>query len=544
MQEKNIKNKFSFIISAFFAILLFPSVTFADVTNVSAYAVSSKDVWSDGVILRATTGTTPPSGNYYRWFEFSLTGDGAYLNSTPRQTIDSNPVYSEKITGLFTNRQYSFRPVIEVNNQRYYGSTLLFKTKNAGYSAPDTASGLTGYTYNGNVNSGSGNQGYQYTYTNPTSGGSGSSSVTYSTVSYVVSKQADSITETSGRVNSMVYPTTNYSVYGWYEWGLTPDLGQTTTRVFIGTGQSLYFGQVLTGLTSGTAYFFRPVVENRDGSRMIGTTLVFVTNGVSSQTVIVPTQPTTPTSVSGGTPTAPVSSGTVKTPVKPTTPATKPTAPENQKTITIKDPSDNGTVSPGQRITKKIILENTTGKDLTDVSARIILPEGLTPVSDKHSICKPFGQVLFCDIGNMTPGQKTEISYTVDVSKDLKDKDSLETIVIVTGKYKTGGNIDNLQRIKATVSADKNNKNEGVACVVPSNAKDWLLAALFLLLLVTSYFSWKYFSEKYEKGEESSVDKEINAYLKEQEHSAPAAPKIVMHAPVNEKGAPPTNLPI
>ncbi|MCX6738661.1 MAG: hypothetical protein NT098_01250 [Candidatus Parcubacteria bacterium] len=544
MQEQKIKNKISFITSLFFAALFFPSVSLAAIANVSAYAVSPSDIWSDGVILKGTTGTTPPSSNYYRWFEFSLTGDGAYLNSTPRQTISSNPVYSEKITGLFTNRTYAYRAVIEVNNQRYYGTNLLFKTKGPGYSAPDTSSGLAGYTYNGNVTSGL-NQGYQYTYTNPTvvsgssGSGSGSSAVTYSTVSYVVSKQADSITGTSGRMNAMVYPTTNYSVYGWYECGLTPDLGQMTTRVFIGTGQSLYFGQVLTGLAPGTAYFFRPVAENRDGSRMVGTTLVFVTSGTPVvQPVVTPTQPVTP--VTNVTPTTPVSSGTVKTPVKtPTVPVT----PENQKTITIKDLSTRSTIAPGERVTKNIILENTTGKDLIDVSARIILPEGLTPVSDKHSICKPFGQVLFCDIGNMTPNQKTEISYTVDVSKDVKDKDSLETIVIVTGKYKTGGNIDNLQRIRALVDASGGNNKEGISCVVPSNAKDWLLAALFILLLVTSYFSWKYFTEKEEgKGKEENYgNKEITAYLKEQEHSAP---KVVMHAPVNEKGAPPTNLPI
>lgn len=552
-----------------FAVLLSPAVVFGQDIQTQPYAVSSADVWSNGVFLRGSTGQVN-----YRWFEFGLNDQfSSFVNATPRRDYGGSPYYSEKITGLSPNTVYIFRIAVEVNGVRYYSNPLTFKTKTAGYGEPASASNGS-YSYTGGSGSYFGNSGYQYQYnqsntagsnSNNGTGNSGTSNAGYSNYNYatnsynynygynssyassVVTQRADFLSYTSARLNAQLFPSGDYNVYGWFEWGTTPDLGNMTARVFIGKGASLYFGQILNGLTQGTTYYFKPVIENINGTKSEGTTLVFKTAGVSPYTDTAPAYTyygvytTTNNSNTGGsynsvkTGSSYGSTGSLKTPVA-----------DSAKTITIGYASHEATVVPGQKISKKMTLENTTGEDIVRVTARVILPDGEIFSSIQTGTCKQIaGQVLFCDIGKMSAGQKIEIAYEIEVARGLNSGTSLEIITIAAGEYKDGRKIENFQRTESVVDASKENENMVAAAIFgssDSSLRDVFIAIEFILLLILSYFVWKHLSEKNRKEEANNT--EALAYLSRQEPVIPQKQNEYQSSFVTEKGIPPTNLPV
>jgi len=545
MQEKIVKNKAnsleqthttrSFAWCLVLFVLLFPGMVFGKNYSIQNYSVSSVDVWSNGVILKSGVESDDSSNTYY-WFEFSADEHLGSFNATPRRVYSGKQLFSEKIINLSPSTVYYYRTVIEMKNNKYYGDIQGFKTKESGYAEPVGAGTVIGYSYNG---------GNSYsTYQNTATGNSSNTGYS-SAVSSVFSKQASNITDTSALMNSNIIPAADYSVYGWFEWGITPDLEKTTTRVFIGRGKNLYFGQSLSGLTPGTLYFFRPVIENVDGTKTAGVIFAFQTTGVSPNKTITPASGGT--SVSGGI-SATQNAVSSKNQTKTTTPV-------QQKTIVIKNDSGDTTTAPGDIITRTILFENTTGKELSNVSVRVILPEGETFIVEKDSDCTQNGQVLTCEIGKMSPGQKTNITYTTEISKGVKDKTTLETIIFVTGKDKDGKKVENLQSSESTVNVYKNNTaaaalSGNIKYIFPTTLKDWFSIISFILLLIASYFVWKYFTEK---NKEIEVDDKSNplAGLSMSETEIGTIPQkphmenaAFVSMPVNEKGAPPPNLPI
>jgi len=563
IQKKTMKNKTSFsvktLISQIFApglilaVLLSPSITFGYSIHVDAIPVSDVNVWSNGVILKGTTGIAD-----YRWFEFGTSNSfSSFSVSTPKRGYDGGSNYTEKISGLSPNTIYFFRAVAEINGTRYYdGSMMRFKTKIPGYGEPSpVVSGNYSYTGGNSSYADSGNNnssGYQ-SNTNTSNTGNNSSNIGYSynynTNGYnynsyysssVVTKQADFLSFTSARLNANLFPSSEYNVYGWFEWGTTPNLGNTTSRVFIGKGPSLYFGQILSGLIPGTAYYFKPVIENVNGTRVEGTTLVFQTSGVSPY-------PSVATATDSDFITAGYTAGSSigKTNSIKTTETTKTTPIGSPKTITIEDSSSEATVASGEKINKKIVFENTTGEDLTHVSIRIILPDGETFSSVENDVCKQIaGEVLFCDIGKMSVGQKIEVSYVIDVAKGLKNGISLEVITVAAGEYKDGRKVENFHRSESLIDSNKDNANLASAFFGASDSsiRDLFMSIEFILLLILSYFVGKHLSEKNKKEELNSI--EALAYLRNQEAVVPKKQEESISNTPTEKGIPPTNLPV
>ena len=559
------KNKTSFsvktLVSQIFVpglvlfVLLSPSITLGQGVHLSASAVSDTDVWSNGVILEGTTGTVN-----YRWFEFGASNSfSSFVNATPHRGYDRNTNYVEKITGLSPDTRYTFRAVVEINGTRYYGNTMSFKTKVPGYGEPSAVatgnysySSGTSYFGNNNYNSNSGSQSNNTSNTGNNSSNNTGYSYNYSYNSYysssVVTKRADFLSFTSARLNANIFPSSEYNVYGWYEWGTTPNFGNSTSRVFIGKGSSLYFGQILSGLIPGTNYYFRPVVENVNGTRVEGTTLVFRTSGVSPYGSVnadidpyynyyhesYNTNNTNYTNNSVKFNPSYGSTGSVKTAIA-----------DSKKTITIEYASSETTVVPGEKIYKKLLLENATGEELTHVSARVILPDGEIFVSTGNDACKQIaGQVLYCEIGKMSLGQKNEIAYEIEVVRGLKDGTSLEIITVAAGEYKDGRKVENFHRSESLLDSSKENANLASAFFgsTDSSLRDLFMSIEFVLLLILSYFVWKHLSEKNKKEELNNL--EALAYLHSQEVVVPKKQNDFSSSVVTEKGIPPINLPV
>jgi hypothetical protein len=550
----------------FFVVLFFPALVFGQGVYIQEYSVSSVDLWSTGVVLRAGTERTS-SQNVYRWFEFSVYEQLSGSNSTPRRAHDGSSQYAEKITNLSPNTVYHYRSVVEVAGVKHYGEIQSFKTKKSGYGEPSGISDLGGYVYSG-VGS--------YSY-NQSSNINNAANTSYA--ASVATRQADTITNTSARLNANIPSSGSGNVYGWFEWGNNSNPEKTTARTFIGKGQNLYFNQFLTGLTPRTLYFFRSVIEDANGNKTKGLVFVFQTTSDSLNVTTNASGNTAPTS--GGSGSQSVSGSGNKSPVKVAKNTTETTAAiASQKTITIKESSHEETLAPGETASKTLVFENTTGKELNNVSARIILPGkekatnltvrniipgGKTYFSEGSDTCKQSGQVLTCAIGKMSPGQKTEISYETKVSSDMADKTTLETVTTITGEDKNGVKFENVQTSESIIDSNKNNKNDTAAAafsgsahsIFPTTIKDWFFVIFFVFLIIAAYFGWKYYSEKNTTEEEDTL--EISEYFNTKEEAPTPfldadniSPKLSVEnlafesvsAPVNEKGAPPPNLPI
>lgn len=87
---------------------------------------------------------------------------------------------------------------------------------------------------------------------------------------------AESITQTSATLTADVDPN-GLPTQGWFAWGSSPDLGQETPHVSIGSGTgNVDFSQILTGLQCGTTYYFENHAANATGQDD-GATLEFTT---------------------------------------------------------------------------------------------------------------------------------------------------------------------------------------------------------------------------------------------------------------------------
>ncbi|MFA5830309.1 MAG: hypothetical protein WC878_00590 [Candidatus Paceibacterota bacterium] len=565
----------SVVLRLFFGILLFPALVFGQGVFIQQYSVSSIDLWSTGVVLRAGTDRMS-SQNVYRWFEFGVYEQLSASNSTPKKAHDGNAQYAEKITNLSPNTVYHYRPVVEVAGVKHYGEIQSFKTKKSGFGEPSGISDMGGYSYSG-VGSYSYNQGSQNT------GNANSSNAFYA--ASVVTKQADMIANTSARLNANISSSGTGNASGWFEWGNTSNPEKTTSRVFVGKGQNIYFNQVLTDIAPGQLYFFRPVIEDANGNKTKGLVFVFQTTGNSTNTTGNTSVASGGTSVNNTNATnssdgKKTTAATSKPPVKTTPPKTTDTITNQQKTIAIKEAAQEETLAQGETVTKTVVFENTTGKDLNNVSVRIILPEkeeatnivvrttapgGKTYVSEGSEACAQSGQILTCTIGKMQPGQKTEITYKTKVPNDIKDKTLLETVTTITGEDKDGEKFENIRTSASVIDVNKNSQKNaataalfgGAHSIFPVTIKDWFFAILFIFLLMASYFGWRYYYEK--KNEEDDDTLEISEYINAKEETplpffaaSNDSPELSMKnmafesvlAPVNEKGAPPPNLPI
>lgn len=80
---------------------------------------------------------------------------------------------------------------------------------------------------------------------------------------------------------------------GWFEYGRTESLGNVTTARAIGTSRTVDFSEVITGLSSNSAYYYRAVMRNAQGV-FRGDIERFVTaragSGVTNPTPVTPTQ--------------------------------------------------------------------------------------------------------------------------------------------------------------------------------------------------------------------------------------------------------------
>lgn len=181
--------------------------------------LSARNVQNTSAEIRGEVNTRGEDGEY--WFQWGSSPSNLN-NQTPHRFINSNTDRNVDTTlfGLSPNTQYYYRVVAENDFGIDVGGTLVFRTAGSGGSTQPEA----------------------------------------------VTNIATNVGKTSARLNGIGVNLSNKSSQGWFEWGTTRSLGNTTSRINLGTVDSNTFYQSLFGLSPNTTYYFRAVVENTNGT--------------------------------------------------------------------------------------------------------------------------------------------------------------------------------------------------------------------------------------------------------------------------------------
>ncbi|MCX6007733.1 MAG: hypothetical protein NTZ34_10830, partial [Chloroflexi bacterium] len=219
------------------------TTTYAPAMQVSTN--SAANVAATSATFNGVLTTMGSSKNVYVWFEYGT--DTTFGTTTPQQALSYPGNFSAVVNGLAAGRTYYYRAAAFANGVNVYGSSSVFRTGSA-------------------------------------------SPVSISTNS------ASSVSTNAATFNAYVNSIgTLPSVQVWFKWGNTPDASNITAYQTISSIQGV--SAQVTGLTSGTDYYFQAMAQAPDGTKVYGVQQVFTTVGNSN--IGVSTAPAT--GISGST---------------------------------------------------------------------------------------------------------------------------------------------------------------------------------------------------------------------------------------------------
>jgi phosphodiesterase/alkaline phosphatase D-like protein len=219
----------------------------------SASTISATNITPMNATLNGTVNTGGIAGN--AWFEYGT--DLSFGHATTLNAFNFNAPYSgnysTNVSGLTANTTYYFRAVAQNSYGKVSGNVLSFTTDFS------------------------------------TSGYNNSLVPTAITVSSAV------LADNTAQMNGLILTGNTNSSNSWFEWGVTPSLGNQTTSVLLGGSPAIRHTNTITGLEPGTTYYFRAVAQNSYGINY-GVTMNFTTTGrVSAPVATGGTSNTTPT---------------------------------------------------------------------------------------------------------------------------------------------------------------------------------------------------------------------------------------------------------
>ncbi|MFA6077988.1 MAG: hypothetical protein WC724_03140 [Candidatus Paceibacterota bacterium] len=373
-------------------------------------------------------GFVDPNGNTNttRWFEWG-TNSSYFNNTTLKLNQTSSGTFTQTVNGLSSNTTYYYRAVAQNSNGTVYGTVMSFATN---------SNNLYNSTYN-------------------YAGGSQPTAVT---------TLATSIGQTTARVNGLVFINGGVNTTGWFEWGTTSSLGNTTQSKNIGSAVTLAFSEDLTGLVNGRTYYYRAVVQNQYGTDK-GDIMSFTTGGSSNTTSVVVTSPTVTSSkttyvVSGA-------SGSTKT-----------------SAITLSISSNREDVARGDRVIFTINYRNTkTSEDLHDVAIRVVLPGELSFVDASRGYYNEKDRTLTVDLKTLEAGEAG--SFTVETRVENSIESGKVVVVSVGMVYTREDNTQEEAIAYVLLSSDTNQSSGALAPLFGSSfLPDTLLGWLLLILII------------------------------------------------------------
>lgn len=186
---------------------------------------------------------------------------------------------------------------------------------------------------------------------------------------------------------------------GWFEYGRTESLGNTTNSRSIGSARTTDFSEVITGLSSNTAYYYRAVMRNNQGT-FRGDIERFVT--------------------------ARVSVVTVPTPVVPTQTALTFSRPAFME-ITVNQVTLDA-VREGE-VEYQVNYRSLTNRTLVNTAVKVLLPEEFEYISATRGVYSAENKTLSLNIGEFRPGDQGTIIVRARVLQNAQ----IGKTVVVTG---------------------------------------------------------------------------------------------------------------
>jgi hypothetical protein len=187
---------------------------------------------------------------------------------------------------------------------------------------------------------------------------------------------------------------------GWFEYGRTESLGNVTTAIAIGTNRTADFSDVVSGLSSNSAYYYRAVMRNAQGV-FRGDIERFVTARVGT----------------GNPNPSPI--------VNPTTSLTysRPAFMEVTVSQVTLDAVRNGEVE------YQVTYRSLTDKTLSNAAIKVLLPEEFEYISATRGVYSAENKTLGLNIGEFRAGEQGTITVRAKVSSNAQ----VGKTVVVTG---------------------------------------------------------------------------------------------------------------
>ena len=384
----------------------------------------------EGDTFAILQGFVDPNGstNTTRWFEWG-TNSSYFSNTTLKLNQTSSGTFTQTVNGLSPNTTYYYRAVAQNSNGSVYGTVMSFVTN-------------SNNLYNSSYNYVGGSQ--------PTA----------------VTTLATAIGQTTARLNGLAFINGGVYTSGWFEWGTTSSLGNTTSTKGIGSAPTLAFSESLSGLTSGTTYYYRAVAQNQYGTHK-GDIMSFVVNGSSNvSTSVIVSEPTVTTAKT--TYVATGVSGSTKT-----------------SAITLSISSDRDNVSRGDRVIFTVNYRNTkTSESLHDVAVRVVLPGELSYVDSSRGYYNTKDRTLTVDLKTLEPGEAG--SFTVETRVDNAIESGKVVVVSVDMVYTRANNTQEEAIAYVLLNGDYYQSSGAMAPIfgssfLPNTLLGWLLLILIIL---------------------------------------------------------------
>ncbi len=407
------------------------------VTTYSATDITNNYATLNGYIDPNGSSTT-------RWFEWG-TSYGNLYNSTNHLFQGTNAGnINQQITGLIPNTTYYFRAVAQNTNGTSYGNTLTFQTPS---------------TFNNSCNTGS---------CFPTA----------------VTTLATNIGQTSARLNGLgLLNGNNVSNTGYFEWGTTQALGNTTNEGYIGSNQSNPFYSSVFGLSPNTTYYYRAVMVNQYGVSR-GDIVSFRTNGplVNTNTNTNTTTTITDTRV--------IYRDVTITPVTNVISESGSTGLSRPSLVFLSVSRNNEIVQTGNVADYVVTYKNVSSRYLRDVVLQVALPAELDFLETTRGYFSSEDNTVVVSIGELVPGQEGSVLVTTRV---LANSQLGKTIVVTGNLAYTYTGDDNFNYQEEVFAYSKNTLESGVnlqgaaifgTSFLPGTLAGWLLLLLFILLII------------------------------------------------------------
>ncbi len=413
----------------------------------TVYTNSATNVIQNGATLNGNVNSN--SSNTTVWFEY---GNSYSLGSTSGYQTVGSANYSSNISaylfGLSPNTIYYFRAVAQNAYGTSYGNILSFTTNN-----------------------------------NIQTGGLPSVNTLY----------ASSISQSSAVLNGSVN-SNNDSANAWFEWGETLSMGNITFSQGVNQNVSSFpISSNLSGLRSGTLYYFRAVARNSYGTAY-GNTYNFRTQGGSTVTYIQPAVQIIEPAVASCN-SAIYSANTTVDPCG------------NISSVVLTPSVNNISPMGGEEITLTVLYKNETSKDIKNALLKIFLPQDVTYVGSNREVVFSGNNLLQFNLGTVPAYNQGSVGIKVNIGSSVKDGTNLafNSVLDYTNSQDKQGQV-NAYLALATGAIAEQESSQFMASLIGLFGylfNSWVFNILLIILvLFAAYYFYHLFIKSQNGGKE------------------------------------------